>query len=245
MPSTRFFPDARLNVAENLLHGWDGDDPAIIAHDETRPPSRAVRPGAARAGRRLAAALRGRGVGAGDRVAAWLPNVPEAVIVMLAAASLGAVVLVLLTRLRRRPACSTASARSSPRVLVAADGYHYGGKRLRTASTGCARSAPDCRRSPRPWSCRCSPSDARLGAVAGAHGVAAWPRAARRHAADVRALPVRPPVVRPLLVGHDRASPSASCTAPAASCSCTSRSTSCTATCTAATGCSTTRPPAG
>ena len=35
MPATRFFPDAHLNVAENLLVGWAGDEPAIISHDET------------------------------------------------------------------------------------------------------------------------------------------------------------------------------------------------------------------
>ena len=130
MPATRFFPDAHLNVAENLLAGWAGDEPAIISHDETGhreecSGSELVRDVAA-----LAAALEELGVGPGDRVAAWLPNRPEAVITMLAAASLGAVfsscspdfgTLGVLDRFGQ----------IEPVVLVAAAGYHYNGSRHR------------------------------------------------------------------------------------------------------------------
>jgi acetoacetyl-CoA synthetase len=127
LPSTRFFPDASLNVAENLLHAWDGDEPAVIAHDE-RGSRREL------SGRELrrdvgamASALRALGVGPGERVAAWLPNGPEALITMLAAASLGAVF----------SSCSPDFGATGvldrfgqiePVVLVAADGYQYGGR---------------------------------------------------------------------------------------------------------------------
>ena len=127
MPSTRFFPDARLNVAENLLHGWDGDEPAVIAHDEAglrwALSGRALR---AQVGA-FAAALREAGVETGDRVAAWLPNAPEAMVVMLAAASIGAVY----------SSCSPDFGAAGvldrfgqiePAVLVATDGYHYNGR---------------------------------------------------------------------------------------------------------------------
>ena len=124
----RWFPEARLSFAENLLHGQGapGDAPALIAEredgdgrtlswDELR-----AEVGAA------AAALATVGVGPGDRVAAWMPNVPETVVTMLATLSLGAVfsstspdfgVTGVLDRF----------AQIDPTVLVAADGYRYGG----------------------------------------------------------------------------------------------------------------------
>jgi acetoacetyl-CoA synthetase len=129
VPTTRFFPEARLNVAENLLNGWAGDEPALIAHDETglrwSLSGRTLR----REVGAFASALRGLGVGAGDRVVAWLPNGPETVVTMLAAASIGAVF----------SSCSPDFGAAGvldrfgqikPAVLVAADGYHYNGRAL-------------------------------------------------------------------------------------------------------------------
>ncbi len=91
MPSTRFFPDARLNVAENLLArlGWATSRPSSPT---TRAAAVESCPAASCASRWARPRRRcGPSVsGAGDRVAAWLPNGPEAVITMLAAASLGA-----------------------------------------------------------------------------------------------------------------------------------------------------------
>jgi acetoacetyl-CoA synthetase len=126
MPVTRFFPDAHLNVAENLLAGWEGDVPAIVSHDETGHREECSGRELVRDVAALAAALDDLGVGAGDRVAAWIPNRPEAVITMLAAASLGAVfsscspdfgALGVLDRFGQ----------IEPVVLVAAAGYHYNG----------------------------------------------------------------------------------------------------------------------
>ena len=127
MPSSRFFPHAHLNVAENLLDGWEGDEPAIIAHDETGNRRELSGRDLRRQVAALAAALRDAGAVPGDRVAAWLPNGPEAVVTMLAAASIGATF----------SSCSPdfgavgvldRFGQIEPVVLVAADGYHYNGQ---------------------------------------------------------------------------------------------------------------------
>ena len=122
----RWFTGARLNFAENLLR-YDGDQLAIVAWDERGPASRyswaELRGEVARA----AAALRALGVGPGDRVAGWLPNIPEAVVAMLATASLGAM----------WTSCSPdfgvdgivdRFGQTAPVVLLFCDGYRYAGK---------------------------------------------------------------------------------------------------------------------
>ena len=130
----RWFPEARLSFAENLLDGRGaaGDTPALVFEGEGSAggpaPARALTWDELRAEvAAAAAALRDAGVGPGHRVAAWMPNVPETVVVMLATLSLGAVfsstspdfgVTGVLDRF----------AQIEPTVLVAADGYRYGGK---------------------------------------------------------------------------------------------------------------------
>ena len=124
---TRFFPDATLNFAENLLRR-DGDDAAMefVREDGVR---RSVTWSELRAlVSRIQGALRAGGVGPGDRVAAWLPNVPEAYALMLGAASLGAVFSSC------SPDFGTGGVldrfgQIEPTVLVAVDGYLYGGQR--------------------------------------------------------------------------------------------------------------------
>ena len=131
LPEARFFPDARLNVAEIILdgRGADDDDIMFVSLDETGRRLVSTRAGIRHQVAVVAAALRADGVAVGDRVAAWMPNVTETMVVMLAAASIGAVfsstspdfgVDGVLDRF----------AQIEPTVLVAADGYHYGGKRL-------------------------------------------------------------------------------------------------------------------
>ena len=92
MPGARWFPDARLNFAENLLRGADArrDEDALVFWGEDRVRRRLSWGELRGSVARLARALRQGGVGVGDRVAAYLPNLPEAVIGMLAAASIGA-----------------------------------------------------------------------------------------------------------------------------------------------------------
>jgi acetoacetyl-CoA synthetase len=126
MQGARFFPDARLSLAENLLaHGGAG--PAIVALDETGRRREWSWDELRRAVGSMAADLQADGVGPSSRVAAWLPNIPEAVAAMIATVSLGAVftsaspdfgVDGLLDRFGQ----------VEPTVLFAADGYWYGGK---------------------------------------------------------------------------------------------------------------------
>ena len=111
-----WFPGARLNFAENLLRRRDAH-PALVALDEagrqrcvTRSTSSRVEVGRAASGAARAWAWR-----RGDRVAGCLPNMPEAVIAMLAAASIGAIWSSCSPDFGAAGACSTASGRSSRR----------------------------------------------------------------------------------------------------------------------------------
>ncbi len=133
MPGALWFIDARFNYAENLLRR-DGDTPAIIFLNE-----RGQRRGLSwselrRETARIADGLRAAGVQPGDRVVGYLPNIPETVIAMLAATSLGAV----------WSSCSPDFGSSgvldrfgqiTPKVLFAADGYRYAGKTIDCMAT--------------------------------------------------------------------------------------------------------------
>jgi acetoacetyl-CoA synthetase len=124
----RWFPGARLNFAENLLRVGD-DTPAIIAWSEDGPARRMTHAELADAVAGCASALRTAGVRPGDRVAAVLPNIPEAVIAMLATVSLGA----LWTSCSPdfgRAAVVDRFGQIAPRVLIGGDGYIYAGKRI-------------------------------------------------------------------------------------------------------------------
>ena len=128
MPGARWFADAELSFAENLLRRED-DHPALVFCNE-RGARRVVTHAGLRAEvARVAAGLRDLGIGPGDRVAGFLPNLPEAVIAMLATSSVGAAwtscspdfgVHGVLDRFGQ----------IAPRALFTADGYFYGGKVL-------------------------------------------------------------------------------------------------------------------
>jgi acetoacetyl-CoA synthetase len=124
----RFYPDARLNYAENLLRR-SGPEPALLFADEAGARRSLSWDDLRRAVSVTQQALARVGVGRGDRVAAWLPNIPESYVWLAATASLGAVF----------SSCSPDFGVSGvldrfgqirPKVLVAADGYHYGGGTL-------------------------------------------------------------------------------------------------------------------
>ena len=90
MPGARFFPDAELNFAENLLQGY-GPSPAIIFRGEDRVHRAVSWDDLQQQVSRLSQCLRASGIGPGDRCAGFVPNMPEAVAAMLACASIGAV----------------------------------------------------------------------------------------------------------------------------------------------------------
>ncbi|MBE7184481.1 MAG: acetoacetate--CoA ligase [Methylobacterium mesophilicum] len=130
MLDARFFPEARLNFAENLLRR-DGDEPALIFRGEDKARAtwswRTLRETVSR----LQQAMEALGIAPGDRVAAMMPNMPETVAAMLATASLGAV----------WSSCSPdfgtegvldRFGQIAPKLLIASDGYWYNGKRQKT-----------------------------------------------------------------------------------------------------------------
>jgi acetoacetyl-CoA synthetase len=127
MPGAKWFEGAELNYAEHVFRNAKEDEPAVLHQSELRPLSETSwreledKVGA------LAEGLKGLGVERGDRVVAYLPNVPEALIAFLACASLGAV----------WSSCSPdfgvgsvvdRFAQIEPKVLLAVDGYRYGDK---------------------------------------------------------------------------------------------------------------------
>ena len=127
---TRFFPEAQLNFAENLLVGpADQSEIAIAFEREDGLRRRLTWEQLRWAVASLAAEFRRLGVQPGERVAAWMPNLPETVITMLAASSVGAVFTSTSSDFGTAGVVDRFG-QVSPVVLVAADGYIYGGKRF-------------------------------------------------------------------------------------------------------------------
>ena len=126
MPGTRWFPGARLNFAENVLR-TRGPAPALVAARERGPAVELSWDELRGLVGALADTLRSLGVRRGDRVVGYLPNVPEAVVGLLASASLGAVWAVCAPDLGAASAVDR-FAQLEPTVLIAADGYRFGGR---------------------------------------------------------------------------------------------------------------------
>ncbi|HET6550854.1 MAG TPA: acetoacetate--CoA ligase, partial [Solirubrobacter sp.] len=127
MPGAEWFPGATLNYAEHMLP--ELDDVAVVARSQSREPFewtfRELR--ARVAGAR--AELERLGVGRGDRVAAFLPNVPETLVGFLATASLGAIWASVSPEFGPRSVIDR-FAQIEPKVLVAVDGYTHRGKAI-------------------------------------------------------------------------------------------------------------------
>jgi acetoacetyl-CoA synthetase len=126
MPGAKWFPEGKLNYAENLLRSREPGD-AIVFWGEDRIKRRVTHQNLYHLVSRMSQALADAGVRKGDRVAGYLPNVPEATAALLATASLGAVwsscspdfgVQGVLDRFGQ----------IEPKILFCADGYLYGGK---------------------------------------------------------------------------------------------------------------------
>src|SRR5947208_11856220 len=129
MPDVQWFGGATLNYARNALRtAWTDPDRTAIIFDSERARAGSLSYGQlAHEVARVARGLAGLGVGRGDRVAALLPNVPEAVIGLLATASLGAIWSSCSPDFGARSVIDR-FAQIEPKVLIACDGYAYNGK---------------------------------------------------------------------------------------------------------------------
>ena len=127
MPGAEWFAGAELNYAEHIFRNAHQNGPALVHASELRPLGETSWRELETRVAAFAAGLSGMGVGQGDRVVAYLPNVPEAVVAFLACASLGALWS------SASPDFGAGSVvdrfkQIEPKVLVACDGYRYGGK---------------------------------------------------------------------------------------------------------------------
>ena len=126
MPGAQWFPEAKLNFARNLLREPDDSD-AIVFWGEDRVKRRYTRKQLHQLMSRLQQALAAAGVGKGDRVAGYLPNLPESAAAMLATTSLGAIWSSCSPDFGVRGVLDRFG-QIEPKVLFCADGYLYGGK---------------------------------------------------------------------------------------------------------------------
>lgn len=128
MPGAKWFPQARLNFAENLLGRGRDKDTALICHSESRPEQRHTYAELRYTVRLLSGYLWHRlGVRPGDRVAGYIGNTPEAVAMMLAAARIGAVWSAVSLDFGVKGALDRLS-QVEPKVMLCGNGYHYAGK---------------------------------------------------------------------------------------------------------------------
>ncbi len=202
MRETRFFPDARLSFAENLLRET-GSGTALVFRGEDKVERRLSFDALNALVSRLQQAMRAAGVGVGDRVAAMLPNMPETIAVMLAANSLGATFSSCSPDFGERGVLDRFG-QIEPSLFFACDGYWYNGKEIEVAAklAGDRRGAAD-----RQENDRHPLSRPRRGGGIGAaarRDAGAFPPALRAAAAQLRAPPLRPPALHSLLVWHDR-----------------------------------------
>jgi acetoacetyl-CoA synthetase len=127
MPGAEWFPGAQLSYAEHIFRGKRGDDVAIVHASETRPLAELRWGELRKLAAQIAAGLRSNGVTRGDRVVAYMPNIPETTAAFLACASLGAIWSSCSPDFGVRSVIDR-FAQIEPKVLLTVDGYTYGGK---------------------------------------------------------------------------------------------------------------------
>jgi acetoacetyl-CoA synthetase len=129
MPGARWFPGATGNYAQHVLRmpGVADDAPIVLAYSQTREPVTLTAAELREQVRRVRAGLRRLGVGTGDRVAAYAPNIPETFVLMLATTSLGAIFTSCAPEFGTRSVTDRWQ-QIEPTVMVAVDGYCYGEK---------------------------------------------------------------------------------------------------------------------
>ena len=128
MPGARWFPDARFNFAQNLLRDCANPE-ALVFWGEDKVKRTMTRAELREQVACFAVALRDSGVGVGDRVAVYLPNLPETIIAMLAVASIGAVFTSTSPDFGVQGVFDRFS-QIEPKILIACDGYWYNGKAI-------------------------------------------------------------------------------------------------------------------
>lgn len=131
MPGAVWFPGATLNYAEHVLRmpGLKDTDPVVLAYSQSRKPISLTAGQLRERVRRVRSGLKARGIGRGDRVAAYAPNIPETYVLMLATASLGATFSSCAPEFGTRSVIDRWS-QIEPKLLVAVDGYRYGEKAI-------------------------------------------------------------------------------------------------------------------
>ncbi|MGI8506731.1 MAG: acetoacetate--CoA ligase [Solirubrobacteraceae bacterium] len=127
MPGAQWFPGARVSFAEHVFRGKRDEDVAIRHASELRSLDSWTWGSLRAETAQIAAGLRSLGVGEGDRVVAYMPNIPETVASFLACASIGAVWSSAAPEFGARSVIDR-FAQVEPKVLLAIDGYRYGGK---------------------------------------------------------------------------------------------------------------------
>ncbi|MFI6399736.1 acetoacetate--CoA ligase [Rhodococcus coprophilus] len=127
MPGAVWFPGARLNIVEHVFRDRPPRDPAVVYLDEAGRRTEMSWSELRRQTASFAATLRAHGVGPGDRVVGYLPNIPEAVVALLGTAAVGAV-WAACGQDYAVPAALDRLGRLEPRVLVTTTGYGYAGK---------------------------------------------------------------------------------------------------------------------
>jgi acetoacetyl-CoA synthetase len=144
MPGARWFPGGALNYAEHAVTptaSVAGGELAVLARSQTRGELTLTRAELAEQVARCAAGLRRLGVGPGDCVAAYAPNIPETLVAFLATACLGAVWSSCAPEFGTRSVTDRLG-QIEPVVLLAVDGYRYGDKQIdRTAEVDAIRAA--------------------------------------------------------------------------------------------------------
>jgi acetoacetyl-CoA synthetase len=127
MPGAKWFPGSRVNYAQHIFRGKRDEDVALLHASELRSLGEWTWAELWREVAAIAAGLRAVGVSEGDRVAAYMPNIPETVAAFLACASIGAVWSSAAPEFGARSVIDRFT-QIEPKVLLAIDGYRYGGK---------------------------------------------------------------------------------------------------------------------
>src|SRR5438270_6021783 len=144
MPAARWFPPARRTYAPPMLReagGGSDDEVAVLARSQAREPVDLTAGELRRQAARARAGLARLGVGRGDRVVAYMPNIPETLVAFLATASLGAVWASCAPEFGTRSVLDRFS-QIDPKVLLTIDGYRYGAKAIdRRAEVAAIRGA--------------------------------------------------------------------------------------------------------